>query len=66
MSKKTKNISAAEDVKFLPLPEFEEVAKRIFSNSKEDSDRQLAEFQLSNEHHKSVEAKKKRPAKKAE
>lgn len=66
MDKKSKQVPTAENVEFLRLPEFVEVAKHIFSNSKEDSDRQLAEFQLSNEHHKSVEAKKKRAAKKAE
>lgn len=64
MGKKTKQATTSEEVEFLPLREFQEVAKRIFSNSKEDSDKQLAEFQLSNEHHKSIEARKKKAVKK--
>lgn len=58
MSRKIKQVPLTDDIEFSPLPEFKEVAKLIFSNSKEDSDKQLEEFQLSNEHHKSLEAKK--------
>ena len=66
MGKKAKQTPTTEALEFLPLPEFAEVAKRVFLNSKEDSDKQLAEFQTSNEHHKSVEAKKKKAAKKTD
>jgi len=39
---------AADDIPLVPFEEFKRSVKKILSNTKADSDRQLAEFQASN------------------
>jgi hypothetical protein len=41
-------IKPAEDIPLIPFETFRKTAKRILSNSKQESDRQLAAFQASN------------------
>ena len=51
-------IKSAEDISLIPFETFRKEAKRILSNSKRESDKQLAEFQAGNA--KKRETKKKR------
>lgn len=39
---------SADDVTLIPLDAFKKAVKTVFSNTKRESDRQLAEFQASN------------------
>jgi hypothetical protein len=39
---------SANDVPLVPLGAFKKAVKTVFSNTKKESDRQLAEFQASN------------------
>jgi len=39
---------AADDIPLVPFEDFKTSVKKILSNTKADSDRQLAEFQTSN------------------
>jgi hypothetical protein len=48
----------ADGIPLIPFETFRKAAKRVFANSKRDSDKQLAEFQANNA--KKREAKKKR------
>jgi hypothetical protein len=57
MDQRSKTQSAS-DVPLIPFQNFRKTAKRILSNSKRESDKQLADFQASNA--KKREAKKKR------
>jgi hypothetical protein len=49
---------SAKDVRLVPFDDFRKCVKKILSNTKAESDRQLAEFQASNL--KKREAKKRR------
>jgi hypothetical protein len=53
-----KKHQAANDVPLVPLDAFKKAVKTVFSNTKRESDRQLAEFQASNL--KKRDAKKRR------
>ena len=57
MAKRTKNQSA-DTIALVPFGTFLRGAKKILSNSKRESDEQLAQFQVSNA--KKRQAKKKR------
>jgi hypothetical protein len=39
---------SADDVPLIPMDDFKKAVKKILSNTKAESDRQLAEFQASN------------------
>ena len=54
MAKKTK----IEDVEFTPVSEFKEAARRILSVSKEESDKQMKDFQI--EKQREARARKKK------
>jgi hypothetical protein len=43
-----KKHQSAEDVPLIPLGDFKNVVKKVLSVSKQESDKQLAEFQSSN------------------
>jgi hypothetical protein len=43
-----KKHQSADDVALVPLDTFKKAVKTVFSNTKKESDRQLAEFQASN------------------
>jgi hypothetical protein len=53
-----KKHQAANDVPLVPMDAFKKAVKTVFSNTKKESDRQLAEFQTNNL--KKHEAKKRR------
>ena len=53
-----KKYQSANDVPLVPFGEFKKSFKKLLSNTKKESDRQLAEFQASNL--KKREAKKRR------
>ena len=53
-----KKHQSADDVPLIPFGDFKRAVKKVLSNSKVDSDKQLAEFQASNL--KKREAKKHR------
>lgn len=53
-----RNKMTADDVALIPSGQFKEAVKRVFSKSKEDSDKQIEELQASNA--KKREAKKHR------
>ena len=55
MSNKPK-CPSADEISLVPIDDFKKAIKKVLSNSKAESDEQLAEFQASNA--------KKRPAKK--
>jgi hypothetical protein len=44
----TRSISKTQDIELIPLKQFRAGVARILSNTKKDSDKQLAKFQTSN------------------
>jgi hypothetical protein len=46
----SRKITHAEDIELTPLASFDNVAKEVFSQSKQESDKKLAKFQVSNRH----------------
>jgi hypothetical protein len=48
----------AEDIALIPFDHFRESAKRVFSNSKKESDRALEKFQASNARKRAAKKKK--------
>ena len=53
-----KKHQSADDVPLIPIGDFQKAVKKVLSNSKAESDKQLAEFQASNLRKR--EAKKRR------
>lgn len=45
---KRKRLEDKQDAELIPEPDFEMALEKVLSTSKEESDRQLAEFQASN------------------
>lgn len=43
-----KKHQSADDVPLVPVDDFKKAVKTVFSNTKKESDQQLAEFQASN------------------
>ena len=39
---------SAQDIHLIPIGSFKKTLKKVFSNTKQESDRQLAELQVSN------------------
>ena len=60
MAKKTK----IEDVEFTPLSEFKEAARKILSVSKEESDKQIEDYQAGLEKQRAAKAESRKPASK--
>jgi hypothetical protein len=57
MKKKSESIN---DIPLIPQAEFQEKLKQILNVSKEESDKQIAELQVSNAHHRAHSGQQKR------